>query len=1336
VASRLRKSRLPFSWNAITAAFTQGVQSTVNLRDFVSNTQSRTLTYSALSALPTGVTLSGSVLTYNGTSPAGSTLAQFRVTDGLYTAESAATTVSIATPTNQLAPVWTAIPVLSLTPGQLVSIAQYASDPEGGALTFAKVSGDSRIVVSTNGAVSASDLTAVGSTYPFTVSVTDVQGLSATQPASVQVIAPVARLSGPTTAPVNASVNYTVAFDFEAQDNYTVSWFKDGVPAGQTELLAGTFSTSLAVSWPSAGTKSLFFAISPFATEAGTPITVTVGAALPVTTATLAVPATAITGQPALGTVFLDQPAEQTYVITWTAASGAPSSGSFEIPVGSLSGTFTTQWAAAHAGRSVAFNISPTTNSAAATITKIGSPKNVPVVAATADTPTIATLTGRTTAELERWNIYTVELDKPADRQFRVNFRQTGAARLYWSSFTIPPGERFAWTMAKWEGDEKTSDSPTSGSVDFTISPSITRAGGPTNVTISGDGEPLPSAAFLTGNGMVQAGIKRPYTVRLDATAEQDYTVTVSATGGATVANATVVIPTGWMTAETTTEITWPAGSAAETVSFTISPAVNTAATTIDKVKNDRSIRVLPAFTVEMNTRVITDIDRVLQFETVNGTGKYTRAVPNSWLSNVAVGRVQFNVAAYAGNNPTFQASNYELWCYLNGDPSTLHPLPLGNKLVTAGVTAGRQEMTNVDLTAIPSGWHLFDIRPTTPTQETCAMHWIYVGDASAWYFKEWVPFQSGSWPINHEDRGNFRWGRVPAFIDPPTFTVPIPATPTFDYAADKADLFRRNLVAPCVNGDVSYPRVMDTRLKPGYPRRDVLAPSGVMDGVRSTFSVQGYSFNSLAVEYPSIVPRDGAFGVGTIAMLTHAEIGTAAPTNADGSPIIIENRYFTDAWSMGKIRRNGDVKRLAGYRHDELAGLILLGDWSRIEGVGKKTGFHETWGLAWDERTFASNADHPRIPGERNLNPHYTGVQAFVTDSQNHRVLSLKFDRYAHDSPPIVEVFHEFLDDAGRYSPAGLPNAADSDIGLGSDPWDCTAYQGVLYVSERMRNRVSMWDIDTKAYLGNLIEGPTYQPTGFYAGYGNIGYVRTDDHWVRRTFTKASGYGSSWTLWQAVPAYVRSPDIIMPEGLYRMDNWLYIGSVVTGCVKRVNLDDPSEIEIPFMFQTDTDIANSLYCKVTVSDGTFGPRHTVFASTWEKNIHSLPYTRVPPTTAQKAAGEPGDVWSMSNTGVVNEGRGPNWNALGYTTGVGQHNGRLLVATADYGMFEISLAASGDTALDEVRYANGARLYNTSGKRFTHGIDGYRPWKSLPLPWGQHADLDYWLTATYHTTGED
>ncbi len=165
--SRLRKSVVPFSWNTITASYTQGTASSVNLASYLTNGQSKPITYFIVGTPPTGVSLvpAGSPnLAYNGTSPAATAQVQIRASSGPYVAESATVTVLInAAPVVNQAPVWSgsnAINLGEVTQGNaaVFPLAGYASDIDGPqVLTFGRTGS----VLDTAGG-----LVTVGSTYP------------------------------------------------------------------------------------------------------------------------------------------------------------------------------------------------------------------------------------------------------------------------------------------------------------------------------------------------------------------------------------------------------------------------------------------------------------------------------------------------------------------------------------------------------------------------------------------------------------------------------------------------------------------------------------------------------------------------------------------------------------------------------------------------------------------------------------------------------------------------------------------------------------------------------------------------------------------------------------------------------------------------------------------------------------------------------------------------------------------------------------------------------------------------------------------------------------------
>lgn len=142
--SRIRRIVMPFRWNTVTAVFTQGTAGSVNLSAFLDNPQGRGIIYTVIGTLPTGVTLSGSTLTYNGTSPASLASVQFRATSGSYAAESSpvAVTIQVVTVTNR-APTWatTVGPFTVPSTGGTVALSSFASDLDGDPLTFGRTGG-------------------------------------------------------------------------------------------------------------------------------------------------------------------------------------------------------------------------------------------------------------------------------------------------------------------------------------------------------------------------------------------------------------------------------------------------------------------------------------------------------------------------------------------------------------------------------------------------------------------------------------------------------------------------------------------------------------------------------------------------------------------------------------------------------------------------------------------------------------------------------------------------------------------------------------------------------------------------------------------------------------------------------------------------------------------------------------------------------------------------------------------------------------------------------------------------------------------------------------------
>jgi len=391
----------------------------------------------------------------------------------------------------------------------------------------------------------------------------------------------------------------------------------------------------------------------------------------------------------------------------------------------------------------------------------------------------------------------------------------------------------------------------------------------------------------------------------------------------------------------------------------------------------------------------------------------------------------------------------------------------------------------------------------------------------------------------------------------------------------------------------------------------------------------------------------------------------------------------------MGHLHPDGRVERLVGYRHTD-AGRILVGDWSAIPEA--RHGFNLLWGFAWRPITVSgATLDTNRLVdrGDGVLeHPHILGPELFVSDSLRQnvngrpgRVCRIRFSADQHNAVPVVT---EFIPDA-------------------HNAWDVVcSTDDVLYVSERRAHRIAAYDAYTGAYIRTVIETPE----------GNAyAYVNESD--------RPTGL-------QSITA-IRAQACILPEGLFLQDGWLYFGSIVMGQVKRINLstlDNPGGPTVEVAAEW-TPVAKSEYCKIALSDGTFGPRGTIFISTWETDRLGAPWAFLPG----------GAQWNIVQVASTPVDRGKNTEStesIGYGTSCCVGAGRLVYAGADYGVVEFTQTQSGDQLIDEATYGEGKRQYELAGRRLTHGVAGYRQWQELDLPWGESAEIDYYLSKNGHT----
>jgi hypothetical protein len=435
--------------------------------------------------------------------------------------------------------------------------------------------------------------------------------------------------------------------------------------------------------------------------------------------------------------------------------------------------------------------------------------------------------------------------------------------------------------------------------------------------------------------------------------------------------------------------------------------------------------------------------------------------------------------------------------------------------------------------------------------------------------------------------------------------------------------------------------------------RDDVHRTNVTAAGLMTTSNRQPYFWSDFTAKLPSLPLLDGPRGKASIVMPTHLQVGRRGGV------------YFVDPWRLGKIEPDGTVTTLAGWRHRTPPSfwgspqqLELVGDWSSIP--AERRGFHEAWGLAWDPVSLATDPSAGLIEGEH---PHLTGPRAFISDTQNNRVCVIEFSRNSRTAVPVVK---EFI------------------TGLG-DPWDVACDGNLLYVSERSRHRIAAYNTQTGVLDHVLVSG---------AGLATVSNV---NRFVTRLGTLAQ---------------LRSQPCVAPEGLFKQDDWLYFGSYAMAQVKRVHLRT-GQVEVVAEPTID---GNSTFMKIAVSDGTFGPRGTVFVAHWSNNYFGYPAAYLPG----------GKAWDYL-TGAT--GPGTPWAGAGYPTAVGVGQGKMVCGSSAEGLLVHSKALPTDRPIPG-QYANGEKEWLRRGFHLTHGPAGYG-YYGLPLPWGISSDIDVYLTTHGH-----
>ena len=457
-----------------------------------------------------------------------------------------------------------------------------------------------------------------------------------------------------------------------------------------------------------------------------------------------------------------------------------------------------------------------------------------------------------------------------------------------------------------------------------------------------------------------------------------------------------------------------------------------------------------------------------------------------------------------------------------------------------------------------------------------------------------------------------------------------------------------------------------------GYNRRT----NRNADGILNTNTSMWYNWAGVVEKLPRYPLLDGPRGVGTIGSPTHVSIGEGRLSRSDPDSPLVGNLYVCDPWRVCRVTPSGHVTTLVGWRHkgiptywedDPLAGLELVGDWSSIpEG---ERGIHETWGMAWRRASLETDLSAAPIPEEGNQQPHITAPVMFIPDSQNNRVLRVEFNARAHNLPPKVT---RFID--------------------AQDPWDCVSDYGSLYVSERKSHRICEYDDTTGELKRVIVQG--------------LPLAELDQHHrVKR---------------RADMATIQAEDVVAPEGLYLQDGWLYYGSVAMRQVKRVHLQT-GEIEV--VLHNIGKVGSEEFVKIALSDGTFGPRGTIFVCDWSVRSQGLPEAYLPDGSRWYYHGNP----SVSN---LPTGPASNIDGLGYSHCVGVFSGRMVCGSVQEGLTQFRLRQPDDPAIDRALYTAGVDRWMSEDLSLIYGIGGHGFYGN-DLPWGYSPETDYYLEMFGH-----
>ena len=604
----------------------------------------------------------------------------------------------------------------------------------------------------------------------------------------------------------------------------------------------------------------------------------------------------------------------------------------------------------------------------------------------------------------------------------------------------------------------------------------------------------------------------------------------------------------------------------------------------------------------------------------------------------------------------------------------------------------------------LPDGLYILQILPftlandpITPVPGECYPRipfWVDKGGTAKsfpWYAQtygdyEWThpPLQGYTGPAWH-----FYSIKPASSHKPQAYPLPLDTAPYTPFSTlEKARLYRINLTPAQEQGVDWYPCVTDR-------------------GIKITEGYQGYFASGYTAFQPYMPYIDGERGVAQTAHTLYV------------SPGRNNKVYFNTPYSWRRCDADGKVRTLIGIRHKYAPYHADVMAYSAknppqlhpsVEIVGNFIGFPlnesfplRPWFSFWDPVTILPDVNAPPVqdatmafPETPHLEtPPTKGPIGIIGDSHGY-VLSAEFDGANHLTPAdVIRLFAI------------------------TDPFGGAEKDGILYVASRSMNRIEMWDYRARPakFLGNLCAAPA----------GLLGGTIDGRH---RYFPALNGVNI--TQAQA-RAYTQFPTNFIPgpEGLAIMDNVLYVGS--SSCGQILAIDLATKAITPACPVTAVS-GQTVGFMLSASDGTVGPRHTLFECTFD-NVnqgHARAHIPVSGVGTDGVTYTHSKLWDWTDLAYdASQGAGGKTLDGVYPMAIHAGNGAIIEGGSEQTIRVWRLAKPTELAPDYAKLQRGHAAWHAAGYNAEYGRLGYGTHPDAQLPWGVNADLDYWLQQSGH-----